>query len=124
VKSALTVLILALFCQGAAAQTTTCYTYQTVPKVHTAGETAYIIGDPDQCAFLVFQNTGAETVTFPSPGTTFFPPGFGVDVYENGAGGLTLSPQTGTMNGTSSVSVAQGAPAVHCVNNGSSWWCM
>jgi len=107
---------------SALAQQGQCPQYSAAAKVHSAGETAYTLAPKDQCALLVFKNTGAEVVTMPAPGA-HFPAGWMVSMFASGSGGITLTPPVGVnINGTTSLAKAQNAGA-SCYTEDVAWWC-
>lgn len=110
------------WCGAAWAQSGQCPQFSMGAKLHAAGETSYTVQVTDQCARLVFQNTGAETVNLPNPGS-HFPYGFTFKTFSSGAGGITLTPTSPvTVNGGSTLAKAQGTYA-DCYIDGKNWWC-
>ena len=104
-----------------AQNTSTCPAYSRKAILHPTGETSYTLLPTDECALLVFQNTGAETVTLPVP-NQLFPAGWTVKMFALGAGGLTLSAATGTqINNASSISKTQTNGADLYIGQ-SKWW--
>jgi hypothetical protein len=106
----------------ARAQNAICPNWSMGAKVHPTTETAYTIQVTDQCADLVFLNTGAEVVNLPNPGV-HFPYGFMVRMQAVGAGGITLTPTSPvTVNAASTLAKAAGT-AVMCYTDNVNWWC-
>lgn len=103
------------------AQTTTCALSNTTAVLHLASETGYTLAPNDQCHLLVFQNSGAETVTVLPP-NSFFLAGWTVNIVAQGAGAVTLSTSAGgNINGASSLVVNQNQGGT-LWNDGTNWW--
>ncbi len=117
--------LLGLMCSpiAAMAQINYCTLAESAAITHPASETTYTLGTPDQCNLLVFLNTGAETVTLPVPGTTFFPPGFTFRFLAFGSGGVTLSAATGTLVNNGATLAKTTGNGADCSTDGTSWWC-
>lgn len=117
------ILLACVFCaMPAFAQQGQCPQFSMGAKLHATTETTYTVQVTDQCARLVFQNTGAETVNLPNPGS-HFPYGFTFKTFSSGAGGITLTPTSPvTINGGSTLAKAQGTYA-DCYTDGKNWWC-
>ena len=81
-----------------------CPISSTVAKVITTSP--YTVLLTDQCKLLVFNDASAVAVTLPQKSTTF-PNGFTFAVANIGAGTVTITPTTSTINGGSTVAVAQ-----------------
>jgi hypothetical protein len=97
------------------AQEATCPNYSMHARTHKASETSYTISAAiDQCRMLVFLNSGAETVTFPSPKP--FP--YAVWLFASGAGGLTLSGVSGITTRAQNTGALCMATAA-----GGTWYC-
>ncbi len=73
------------------AQSGQCPQFSMGVKQHPAAETTYTLQVTDQCALLAFNNSGAEVVAMPNPGS-HFPSGWVVSMMAVGAGGITLTP--------------------------------
>ncbi len=109
-------------CGTAHAQSGQCAQFSMGVKNHPVGETTYTLAVTDQCALLNFANTGAEVVNMPNPGS-HFPFGWVVWLFAQGSGGLTLTPTSPvTVNGTTTLPVAQNAGA-YCATDGRNWVC-
>lgn len=88
------------------AQTGTTYTFNCYP--------------PDAGKLVTFSNASAVAVTLPQAGHTCFPAGWWADVTNLGAGTVTVTPGTSTINGASSYTVATGA-GVRLVSDGTNY---
>jgi hypothetical protein len=122
-KYVLTAVLVTIFLScGAHAQDAVCPNWSMGAKVHPVAETTYTVQVTDQCADLVFKNTGAEVVNLPNPGA-FFPYGFMFRVQAVGAGGITLTPTSPvTVNASSTLAKAAGTAAM-CYTDGVNWYC-
>jgi hypothetical protein len=113
---------LALMPGLALAQAAYCPDYSQHATTHPAAETAYTLSPNDQCKLLVFQNTGAETVTLPVP-NALFPMGWTVHVFAAAAGTVTLTAATGTtINGGATLADTTGIGTDLYVARGNAWW--
>ncbi len=109
-------------CGTAHAQSGQCPQFSMGVKNHPAAETTYTLQVTDQCALLNFNNSGAEVVAMPNPGS-HFPAGWVVSMMAVGAGGITLTPTSPvTVNGTTTYARAQGTGA-YCGTDGTNWVC-
>ena len=75
-----------------------------VPSVQTAA--IYTIDQADRAAFIVFNRATAVAVTLPQASATF-PAGWWVEFTNIGAGLVTITPTTSTIDGLSSLAIAQ-----------------
>jgi hypothetical protein len=74
----------------------------------TISGTSYQLQATDVCKWLVFSNSGAVTVTLPTP-SVGFPAPFVVSIIESGGGTVTLSSgSSATINGGSTLSLGAG----------------
>lgn len=67
--------------------------------------TTYTIAAGDACKLVTFSNGSAVAVTLPAP-TGSFAAGFSFDTQNLGAGTVTITPASGTINGASSLAIA------------------
>lgn len=82
-----------------------CPISSTIEK--TVAGTSYTVLLSDQCKLLAFTNSGSVAVTLPNAAATF-PVGFRVSMRAQGAGTVTVTPTTSTINAGSTVSAASG----------------
>jgi hypothetical protein len=76
--------------------------------IDTQSGTSYAIPNSDCGKTLTFTASGAVAVTIAQAGTGgSFPSGWYVDVQEQGAGGVTITPNTSTVDGGATVALAQ-----------------
>jgi hypothetical protein len=68
--------------------------------------TTYTIQSTDAGSLLLASNAGSIAWTLPQAGTTGFAAGFSFDVHNEGAGTLTITPTTSTIDGGTSLSLA------------------
>lgn len=71
--------------------------------------TTYAIVSSDRCKFVKFSNAAAVAATLPG---TVLPNGWATFVEDRGAGGLTITPSAGQIDGGSSVTLARNVPAI------------
>lgn len=80
---------------------------QTSQKINPQTGTSYAFLSTDAGKLVTFSNSSATAVTLSQAGTTGFTSGYSIDVENLGAGTVTISPTTSTVNGASTLSVAQ-----------------
>ena len=76
----------------------------------TVTGTTYTVLVADQCSLLNFTNASAVSVTLPNVATTF-PAGFRFSAKASGAGAVTITPTTATINGLSTLVLTSGLGA-------------
>ncbi len=89
----------------------------------------YTLGQGDFCLTKVFNSSGSGVVTLPAPGTAggFFP-NFNVQLFNYGAGTLTLTPATPfsgaapTINGAATIALAKGQGATLAIGTDGNWY--
>ena len=69
--------------------------------------TTYTVASTDAAKLVTFSNAGAIAVTLPQATTAGFGAGFAFDVEDLGAGAVTITPTTSTINGASTLVVKQ-----------------
>lgn len=80
---------------------------ETQPPDRTVTGTTDTILSTDYGRIVVYTNASSVAVTLPSAASTGFTQGFGFTVNTKGAGTVTITPASGTINGTSSLAIAQ-----------------
>lgn len=81
-------------------------TVQQFVAPKTISASSYVVLDSDRNSLLIFTNVGAVAVTLPQAGSGgSFVSGWKVDMQCLGCGGVTLTPTTSTINGTTSLSI-------------------
>ena len=78
---------------------------QTSQAVNAQTGTSYAIVAGDQGKLLTFKNAAAIAVSLAQAGTTGFTTGFSIDVENLGAGLVTITPATSTINGVANLAV-------------------
>lgn len=91
--------------------------WQQYATVNPQAGTSYVIQSSDYGKLVTFSNSGSVAVTIPS-GASFTP--FSFYASNVGTGAVTLTPITGTINGSSSLSLATGQ-AAFIVSDGTNW---
>ncbi len=109
-------------CGTAHAQSGQCAQFSMGAKVHPAAETTYTLQVTDQCAALVFLNSGAEVVNLPNPGS-HFPFGWMVKLQAVGAGGITLTPTSPVTVNSASTLAKAATTACTLYTDGTNWYC-
>lgn len=79
-----------------------------VQAINPQTGTTYTIQASDGGQLVTFSNAASVAVTLPQ-GTGNFGAGFAFDVYNKGAGTVTITPTTSTINGASSLAIATNA---------------
>lgn len=79
----------------------------TSQSINAQVGTSYVIVASDAGKLLTFNNAASTAVTLAQAGTTGFFGGFSVDLQNRGAGGITLTPTTSTINGGTTLTLAQ-----------------
>jgi hypothetical protein len=74
--------------------------------VNVQGGASYTIAAGDRCKLVKLTNAAAVAVTLPAAGANF-PSGWMAFIESRGAGGLTITPATGTIEGAADFAVAQ-----------------
>lgn len=103
--SGTTAVPVALTLGGALVATPTGLT--TSQTINSQTGTTYTVLSTDAGKLLTFSNAGSIAVTLPQAGTTGFATGFSFDAQNTGAGGVTITPTTSTINGSSTLAIAQ-----------------
>jgi hypothetical protein len=70
--------------------------------------TSYTIATTDRGSLVTFNNASPVAATIPTAGSSGFPNGFTFAVENIGAGTVTLTPATGTLNGLASLALLTG----------------
>lgn len=81
--------------------------------------TSYTVASTDTCKLITFSNASAIAVTLPQA-TGSFGAGFAFIVQNTGAGTVTITPTTSTINGSSSLTVAQNR-GCEITSDGTNW---
>src|SRR6185437_9905914 len=81
--------------------------------------TSYTVASTDTCKLITFSNASAIAVTLPQA-TGSFGAGFAFIVQNTGAGTVTITPTTSTINGASSLTVAQNR-GCEITSDGTNW---
>lgn len=79
--------------------------------VNAQSGTSYTIATTDECKLTTFNNGSATAVTLPQATTTGFGAGAYFLTYNRGAGTVTITPTTSTINGASTAVLVQGQGA-------------
>lgn len=69
--------------------------------------TSYTVSASDSCSLITFNNASAIAVALPQANSTGFTPPFGFDVQNLGAGLITVTPATSTINGLATLTISQ-----------------
>lgn len=83
--------------------------------------TTYTYLSSDRGKLVTHSNGGAIAGTLPQAGSTGFADGFWMDVQNRGAGTLTVTPSTSTVDGASSLALTTGQ-GVRLVSDGTNWF--
>lgn len=81
--------------------------------------TTYTVLSTDACKLVSFSNASTIAVTLPQA-TGSFAAGFGFDVISLGAGIVTITPTTSTINGAATLTLAKGQ-SCSIVSDGTNW---
>jgi hypothetical protein len=128
-KTLVLALLFAALSATAFAQSGICpaNTFGHAPKVKTV--LPYTIGQNDVCKTLIFNSSGAGAVNIPAPGTAGgFYNSFNVQLYNIGAGTLTLTPTINnaatlpTINGGATITLATGQGATLAIGDDGNWY--
>jgi hypothetical protein len=84
--------------------------------------TSYTFVNSDGLKLVTFNNAGATAVTLPQAGASF-PAGWAVFVENLGAGAVTITPTTSTIDGTTSVTLNQNQGTI-IFSDGTNYWQM
>jgi hypothetical protein len=79
----------------------------TSQPINAQTGTTYALLTTDYGKLLTFNNSGSVAVTLSSATTTGFTAGYSFDVENLGAGTVTITPTTSTINGASTLTIAQ-----------------
>ena len=79
----------------------------TSQSINSQIGTSYTIQGSDAGALITFNNAAAVAVALPQAGTTGFLSGFSFDVQNKGAGVVTITPTTSTINSGSTLTFSQ-----------------
>lgn len=82
-------------------------TVVTTSAINAQTSTTYTFVSTDATKLVTFNNASAIAVTLPVATTTGFGAGFSLDVQDLGAGTVTITPTTSTINGASILTIAQ-----------------
>jgi hypothetical protein len=82
--------------------------------------TSYTFSFANATGVVSFSNVSAITATLGQAGTASFPAGWFVDVQNTGAGTLTITPTTSTIDGAATLALTTGCGA-HLVSDGANW---
>lgn len=84
-------------------------TFSAAQLVNAQTGTTYTVADGDRAKLVTLSNASAIAVTLPQAGqTTTFKTGWFVDVVNIGAGTVTITPTTSTINGAASIALLTG----------------
>ena len=89
------------------------------PTVNAQTGTTYTIVSTDITKLVTFANAGSVAVTLPQA-TGTFSGGFAFQVYNKGAGTVTITPTTSTINGASTLTLLAGMGAL-IASDGTNW---
>jgi hypothetical protein len=84
-------------------------TLSVTQAINAQTGTSYTIASTDASKLLTFSNASAIAVTLPVATTTGFGAGFAFDTENLGAGLVTITPTTSTINGAATLTVAKNA---------------
>lgn len=88
---------------------TTTGTLSAAELVNAQTGTTYTMLDGDRAKLVTFANAASIAVTLPQAGaTSAFQAGWFADVYNKGAGTVTITPTTSTINGAASLAILPG----------------
>jgi fibronectin-binding autotransporter adhesin len=79
----------------------------TAQAINTQTGTTYTVLASDSGKLVTFSNAGAVAVGLPQAGTTGFGTGYSFDVQNKGAGTVTITPATSTINASATLSIPQ-----------------
>jgi hypothetical protein len=82
-------------------------TLQTSQGINAQVGTSYTVHATDEGGLITFNNAASVAVTLPQAGTTGFLAGFSFDAQNLGAGTVTITPTTSTINGAATLTMAQ-----------------
>jgi hypothetical protein len=82
-------------------------TLQTSQGINAQVGTSYTVHATDEGGLITFNNAASVAVTLPQAGTTGFQAGFSFDAQNLGAGTVTITPTTSTINGAATLTIAQ-----------------
>lgn len=85
--------------------------------------TTYTVLDGDCGKLISLNNASPVSVTLPQANGSTFVSGWSVDFQNKGAGAVTITPTTSTINGGSSLVLAQNQ-GMHCDSDGSNYTCV
>lgn len=85
--------------------------------------TTYTYLSTDRAKLVTHSNASAIAGTLPQAGSAGFEDGFWMDVQNRGAGTLTITPATSTVDGASSLALTTGQ-GVRIVSDGTNWFTM
>jgi hypothetical protein len=84
--------------------------------------TSYTLQDPDCTKLVTFSNASAVAVSLPRAGASgWFASGWTVDLQNRGAGTVTITPVTSTIDGAASLTIPQSA-GVRIVSDGANYY--
>lgn len=86
---------------------TTTGTISVSTSINARTTTSYTIAATDAWKLITFSNASAVAVTLPQAGTTGFAAGFGFYAENLGAGTVTVTPTTSTVNGSATLVLKQ-----------------
>jgi hypothetical protein len=81
--------------------------FVTVPRYVNETTTARTLALSDANAFIAVTVAGAATITVPTNASVAFPVGTVITIFAQGAGGVTISPVSGTVTITGTATAAQ-----------------
>jgi hypothetical protein len=85
--------------------------------------TSYTVVDGDCGKLVTFNNASPVAVTLPQANGSTFVSGWSVDYQNKGAGAVTITPITSTINGGSSLTLSQNQ-GMHCDSDGTNYSCV
>jgi hypothetical protein len=85
--------------------------------------TTYTVVAADRAKLVSFNNASSVAVTVPQAGTTGFPNGFVIHMQNRGAGTVTITPTTSTIDGAANLAITQGQ-GVEIVSDGTNYYTM
>lgn len=88
------------------------YTLTNLHKINAQTGTSYAIVAGDRWKHITFSNASSQAVTIAQAGSTGFADGFGAYIEAIGAGTVTITPATSTINGASSLALTTGQSAI------------
>ena len=89
-------------------------------KPNVQSGTTYTVLSGDRSKLVTFSNASPVSVTLPQAGTSF-PNGWHVDVQNRGAGTVTITPSTSTIDGAASIDLTTGQ-GIRIASNGTNYY--